>query len=119
MKSKRFALLLLLFILLATRAADQSPVADEDKALLDTLWDDYRAVPNKPSVHVSLALGGGGARGLAHIGVLKVFEQEGVPVDRIAGTSVGALIGLAVRGSRHQRSGRFWNAWRMTSVGPR
>lgn len=40
-----------------------------------------------------LALGGGGARGLAHIGVLKVLEEEGIPIDVIAGTSSGALIG--------------------------
>ena len=44
---------------------------------------------------VGLALGGGGVRGLAHIGVLKVLEQEGIGVDLIAGTSAGALIGAA------------------------
>jgi NTE family protein len=42
---------------------------------------------------VGLALGGGYALGLAHIGVLEVFEREGIPVDMIAGTSVGALVG--------------------------
>ncbi len=42
---------------------------------------------------VGLALGGGYARGLAHIGVLEVFEREGIPVDMIAGTSIGALVG--------------------------
>jgi NTE family protein len=42
---------------------------------------------------VALALSGGGARGLAHIGVLRAFEQAGLPVDAIAGTSMGALIG--------------------------
>ncbi len=41
---------------------------------------------------VGLALGGGGARGLAHIGVLKVLEAEGIPVDLLAGTSMGGLI---------------------------
>ena len=44
---------------------------------------------------VGLALGGGGVRGLAHIGVLKVLEQEGIEIDMIVGTSVGALIGGA------------------------
>lgn len=44
---------------------------------------------------VGLALGGGGVRGLAHIGVLKVLEQEGIAIDLIAGTSAGALIGGA------------------------
>jgi NTE family protein len=88
-----FALLLLVLLPLHARSADQSPVPNEDQFLSDVLWDYYRAIPDKPKINVGLALGGGGARGLAHIGVLKVFEQEGVPVDRIAGTSVGALIG--------------------------
>lgn len=44
---------------------------------------------------IGVALGGGFARGLAHIGVLKVLEQENIPVDFIAGTSVGSVIGAA------------------------
>jgi NTE family protein len=42
---------------------------------------------------IGVALGGGFARGIAHIGVLKVLEQEGIPVSVVTGTSVGALIG--------------------------
>lgn len=42
---------------------------------------------------IGVALGGGFARGLAHIGVLKVLEEENIPVDLIAGTSVGSVIG--------------------------
>jgi NTE family protein len=42
---------------------------------------------------IGVALGGGFARGIAHIGVLKVLEQEGIPIGVITGTSVGALIG--------------------------
>jgi NTE family protein len=44
---------------------------------------------------IGIALGGGFARGIAHIGVLKVLEEEGVPIRVIAGTSVGSLIGAA------------------------
>jgi NTE family protein len=44
---------------------------------------------------IGLALGGGFARGIAHIGVLKVLESENIPIRCIAGTSVGALIGAA------------------------
>jgi len=51
------------------------------------------ALFNKPRIGV--ALGGGFARGLAHIGVLKVLEEENIPVDFVAGTSVGAIIGAA------------------------
>ncbi len=42
---------------------------------------------------IGLVLGGGGARGAAHIGVLKVLERERIPIHAIAGTSVGAIIG--------------------------
>ena len=42
---------------------------------------------------IGVALGGGFARGIAHIGVLRVLEEEGIPVRVVAGTSVGALIG--------------------------
>ena len=44
---------------------------------------------------LGLALGGGGARGIAHVGVLRVFEEESIPVDLIVGTSIGALVGAA------------------------
>lgn len=42
---------------------------------------------------VGLALSGGGARGIAQIGVLKAFEDKGVPVDYLVGTSMGAIVG--------------------------
>ncbi|MBX9686817.1 MAG: patatin-like phospholipase family protein [Candidatus Obscuribacterales bacterium] len=42
---------------------------------------------------IGLALGGGGARGAAHVGVLKVLEEEGIPVDFVVGTSIGSVVG--------------------------
>ncbi|MDT8284447.1 MAG: patatin-like phospholipase family protein [Thermovirgaceae bacterium] len=42
---------------------------------------------------IGLALGGGGARGAAHFGVLKVLEEEHIPVEMITGTSMGAIVG--------------------------
>lgn len=42
---------------------------------------------------VAVVLGGGGAKGVAHIGVLKVLEEAGIPIDCIAGTSMGAIVG--------------------------
>ena len=51
------------------------------------------AVSAPNTAAIGLALGGGFARGIAHIGVLKVLEQENIPVSVVAGTSVGALIG--------------------------
>lgn len=44
---------------------------------------------------IGIALGGGFARGLAHIGVLRVLAEEGIPIDYIAGTSVGSIIGAS------------------------
>lgn len=41
---------------------------------------------------VGLALGGGGARGLAHVGILEVFASEGIPLDVVGGTSIGSII---------------------------
>ena len=49
-----------------------------------------KSLHNKP--RLGLALSGGGARGLAHIGVLRVLEREGIPVDYLAGTSMGGVI---------------------------
>ena len=53
------------------------------------------AAPEHRIPAIGLALGGGFARGMAHIGVLKVLEEERIPVRFVAGTSVGALIGAA------------------------
>lgn len=52
---------------------------------------------------VGLALGGGGARGWAHIGVIRALEEHNVPIDYIAGTSIGALVGaIYVHGELHR-----------------
>lgn len=48
-----------------------------------------KSIPKK----IGLALGGGGAKGLAHIGVIKALEDAGIKIDYIAGTSMGALVG--------------------------
>lgn len=53
-------------------------------------------LPDRVSKKVGLVLGGGGARGLAHIGVLKVLIREGIPIDLIAGASMGGIIGAAI-----------------------
>ena len=46
-----------------------------------------------PRPHIGLVLGGGGARGGAHVGVLKVLEELRIPVDYVVGTSMGSIVG--------------------------
>jgi len=48
-------------------------------------------IPKRPKVGLSLA--GGGAKGFAHVGALKVIDSLGVKIDYIAGTSMGAIVG--------------------------
>jgi NTE family protein len=53
-----------------------------------------RLVHDLRGVRIGVALGGGAARGMSHLGVLKALEQNGIVVDMIAGTSAGALTGI-------------------------
>lgn len=62
--------------------------ADELEAEVHTVCDRVRGRPC-----VGLVLGGGGARGSAHIGVLRALEERGIPVDLVVGTSIGAFVG--------------------------
>lgn len=54
---------------------------------------------------VGLALSGGAARGIAHVGVLRVLAKEKIPIDFIAGTSAGAIVGAAY--ARHRDTDRL------------
>ncbi len=72
-------LLLLLLIPLKGMAQDQNP-------------DDNNS-SGKGELKIGLALSGGGAKGFAHIGVLKVLEEEGIPVHMVSGTSMGSVVG--------------------------
>ncbi len=91
----RIFLYIFLFILLNTTvsAEEHNTYFDPDQFLTQYFWREVVTLvpPKRPKVF--LVLSGGGARGLAHIGVIKVLEEEGVPIDGIVGTSVGALIG--------------------------
>jgi NTE family protein len=78
------AALLAFLALLATGASAQPPAAETASAA---------AMPSRP--RVGLVLSGGGARGAAHIGVLKVLEDLRVPVDLVVGTSMGSIVGAA------------------------
>ncbi len=75
---------------------DRSDAAYQDRIDIEKRFPvkGSRAVARElAGVRIGLALGAGAARGWAHIGVLKVLEEEGIPIDMIAGTSMGALVG--------------------------
>ncbi|EIW67695.1 hypothetical protein TREMEDRAFT_72160 [Tremella mesenterica DSM 1558] len=73
---------------------------------------------------IGLVLGGGGARGISHIGMLQALEEFGIPIDAIGGCSIGAFVGglyaresdlLETTGRTKQFSGRMGSMWRILS----
>ena len=58
--------------------------------MLITLWLTISAVHAQK---VGLVLSGGGAKGLTHIGIIRALEENNIPIDYIAGTSMGAIVG--------------------------
>ena len=67
------------------------------KQLMDVYTEeDYFSVEKLPDIgrpHVALVLSGGGAKGIAHIPIIQALESYGIPIDKVFGTSMGALIG--------------------------
>lgn len=70
---------------------------------------------------VGLVLGGGGARGIAHVGIIKAMEEAGIPIDIIGGTSIGSFIGalyawdadvVPMYGRAKKFAGRMGSMWR-------
>lgn len=70
---------------------------------------------------IGLVLGGGGARGISHVGIIKALEDNGIPVDIIGGTSIGAFVGglyakdydfVPVYGRAKTFAGRMSSVWR-------
>jgi len=77
----------------AQPAAGAPPLAEAPGSAAPSPVAAGMAPPALGRPRIGLVLSGGGARGLAHIGVLKVLEQLRIPVDVIAGTSMGAIVG--------------------------
>jgi NTE family protein len=79
-------------------AVDAPPAPGHPVVLAHPDWKYAKAVRRIAreigGVLVGLALGSGAALGLAHIGILKVLEREGIPIDIVAGSSMGALLGV-------------------------
>ena len=84
---------LLAAAVLSTAAAAQQIVQQPSSPIPTTAAAPLPAVEPPNRLVIGLALEGGGALGLAHIGVIQWLEDNRVPVDRLAGTSMGALVG--------------------------
>ena len=65
----------------------------EDEMLRDFMWQRFIQLPRSERPQIGLALSAGGVRGFAHVGVLEVFDNAGLPIDRLAGTSMGSVVG--------------------------
>ena len=81
------------------RWLERRPVADHHHLRADRPGDVARLARMITGTGCGLVLGGGGARGLAHLGVIRALEEAGVPIDVVGGTSIGAIMaGLCARG---------------------
>jgi NTE family protein len=74
----------------STKTSKHEMSSSEDSAVQDSSTE---RTSSTNGMVVALALGGGGPRGAAHLGVLKVFQREHIPIDMIVGTSMGAIFG--------------------------
>ena len=77
----------------ALTPGEQAPAVPTPAAQTPVAQAPAAAAPAPHRPRIGLVLSGGGARGAAHIGVLKVLEQLHIPIDAIAGTSMGAVVG--------------------------
>ena len=89
---------LLLLALAAATAAAAAPDLSADALLRDHLWREVRAAAPGRRPKVGLVLSAGSLRGTAHVGVIKVLENAGFPIDVVAGTSMGAVMGSMYAG---------------------
>ena len=86
-------ILSVLFVLLAVCGLHGSVLAQQVTESSDAYLKNLPVINKKGRPTVGLVLCGGGAKGAAHIGAIKVLEEYGVPVDLVVGTSMGALVG--------------------------
>jgi predicted acylesterase/phospholipase RssA/CRP-like cAMP-binding protein len=101
-----------------SRRAQQSPLYSPQSAFKG---DFHRLARRLCGKSVGLVLGGGGARGIAQVGVIKALEEAGIPIDIIGGTSIGSFIGalyardadvVPMYGRAKKFSGRMGSMWR-------
>ena len=101
-----------------SRRVRQTPVYSEDTLFKS---DFHRLARRLCGKSIGLVLGGGGARGISQVGVIRALEEAGIPVDIIGGTSIGAFIGalyardadvVPMYGRAKRFAGRMGSIWR-------
>jgi NTE family protein len=92
-KKKFFTILFTFLYIISYSLPIYCEYTNQDDYAIDILWAKFKTIPKDKRPKIGLVLGGGGARGFAHVGILEVMEEAGIPIDIIVGTSVGALIG--------------------------
>ena len=97
MKRLFAVLVLVLFVLIPVFADDpetvepETPVVSEEAPEAEAVEPEVPETTSRPTV--ALVLSGGGAKGIAHISIIEALERYGIPIDKVYGTSMGALIG--------------------------
>ena len=101
-----------------SRRAHQTPLYSAESPFKG---DFHRLARRLCGKSVGLVLGGGGARGLAHVGIMRALEEAGLPIDIVGGTSIGAFIGavyaqdadvVPMYGRVKKFAGRMGSIWR-------
>ncbi|RMZ84128.1 hypothetical protein DV738_g687, partial [Chaetothyriales sp. CBS 135597] len=101
-----------------SRRVRQTPIYSADTPFKG---DFHRLARRLCGKSVGLVLGGGGARGIAHVGIIRAMEEAGIPVDIIGGTSIGAFMGallardgdvVPMYGHAKKFAGRMGSMWR-------
>ena len=93
--SKYLFSLFLCYMLFTGNMSDAGPQLEKIANAETPVTDNIFLQANDRNFKIGLALSGGAAKGLAHIGVIKALEETGIQVDFISGSSMGALIGAA------------------------
>jgi len=84
---------LLAALCLVALAPGTAAAPRSDALLREHLWRQVQALPKNERPKVGLVLSAGAVRGVAHVGVIQVLEDAGFPIDVVAGTSMGAVVG--------------------------
>ena len=102
-------------LLFAAAPVPAAPDLSHDAILRGHLWTELRSLPKDRRPTVGLVLSAGSLRGVAHVGVVSVLENAGFPIDVVAGTSMGAVMGALYAAGHPVR--RMWEIASQVTLG--